>query len=71
MRNRKKMRKFKRKIKGKLVDCLDHADFILATVEGSAELDNGSVIRTGLAVSLRDLGNRIRKLGKKVRTADF
>jgi len=47
----KKRRKLKRKVVNTLVDCLDHIEFVLAAIEGSAELDHGSVVRAGLAVS--------------------
>lgn len=66
-----KRRKLKCKVIDALVDALDHAEFILATVEGTAELDEGSCVRAGLAVSLADLQARIRKLGKRVSPKRF
>lgn len=60
----KKRRKLKRKVVNILIDCLDHIEFVLAAIEGSADLTEGSIVRDGLAVSLRDLESRIKGLRK-------
>lgn len=59
----KKRRKLKRKVVNILIDCLDHIEFVLAAIEGSADLTEGSIVRDGLAVS-RDLESRIKGLRK-------